>query len=691
VLLHFVDEEAADPVSPAPPVATQIPTLEPIVIERPPDTTPSVPEVGDVEDAEDASRRTEFERMVADRIAMQDAISREPGPTSEPPESSAQVVPEVVAEQSPDAPSPVMGDESGEDFGFRAAFQKLAAERGQPSPGTVAPGPVTPDAVTQEPGATDVMPGPPPVAEPTSVVEPPGSSEPDENAGMEAALGLLAEQQEAIRRGQGGNTGPVTPEPTGGTPEQKPDAPDADEFRRAFEQLAAARDDPDDQQEPQQEPSGAPGAEPLSPEPAEQPRRAWPEPGAEVMTPSSDFGMPLGPATPGLTAALEPNVEEEIVALRLQEQYRSVMDGPIADPGPDPEANPESDPEVDPESDKVAPESGQDESEGFRPGKLLERYAPSLARIALPAIARAKELATDAGFVGAPEVASLTFEHGFIKILVSQGLDILDVKIVETNPRLFREGMVSDPRRASLALSQAVSELKVRPKRFVGAAPGYQTNVQDIELPLAGQIDPKLVLPREARRVMGVSAETSHLAWHRLPDDIDNAHWLVMSATKRSVASLTTTAQGAGVKIRNIELRAFALARAINLPDVVIAWSAIDGCDAVVVRDWEPMVVQSAYWGAEPRAEGDVLINRVSEVAERAAMTHAQQNPETPLSDDTPVVVTGTPIAREPEVAKQVAGILRRPLERVEPAMHLPEGFPIDDMVVNVGLALWSA
>ena len=33
-----------------------------------------------------------------------------------------------------------------------------------------------------------------------------------------------------------------------------------------------------------------------------------------------------------------------------------------------------------------------------------------------------------------------------------------------------------------------------------------------------------------------------------------------------------------------IELRAFALARAINLPNVVITWAAIDGCDAPVRR-----------------------------------------------------------------------------------------------------------
>jgi len=798
ILLHYVDEEAADRLVPAPapapasgpgpatvpgdlprtgeassPPVIEIspievpsvpvgdrgtaPPLEPIVVERPPievpghsepapvppplassplgsgvieipprsEQTPPTPESvsgssgssGSSDKAngpdEGADRRAEFERLVADRIAMQDAISRESdaspesssGPSSEGektvhfkspvPESAPSSEPEPVSEQAfphnaghidtgsldfgttPENGSPLSRsplnengeDESGEDFGFRAAFQQLAAERGQPEPA-----PESGPEPEPEQGQADSDP------------------EPDD-PGMDAALGLLIEQQEAIQQAAAGTTGTSAPQ-------QQADSVDTDEFRQAFEQLAATR-----QNEPLGETSGdAPDGSASEPSPAAAP----PEPdmpaadffkaamgdlsdlAASPITPdAAPEPAPREPSKPETPAVWPPpvappvgvgDVEKEIAALGLQDEYQSLMETVGAEKA---EAKPEL-PSFDSDPD---PKGGR----GLKFQEFLERYAPSVARIAQPLVAKVRDLAADTGLVGAPEVASLTFEHGYIKILVSKGLKVLDMKIVETNPRIFREGMVSDPRRASLELSKAIAELKIKPKRFIGAAPGYQTNAQDIEMPLRGQIDPKLVLPREARKVMGVSADTSYLAWHRLPDDIDNAHWLVISATKRSVASLTTTAQAAGVKIRDIELRAFALARAVNLPDVVIAWSAIDGCDAVVVRDWEPMVVQSAYWGAEPRAEGDVLINRISEVAERATMTHAQQNPETPLSDDTPVVVTGSPIAIEPDVASRVAGILRRPLERIEPAMQLPEGFPIDDMVVNVGLALWSA
>jgi hypothetical protein len=717
--------------SPASEVIEIPPVSEPAPAIQPSPESPPKPadDPNKADKSEGADRRAEFERLVADRIAMQDAISRESDSSPESsPESLSQAektvhsVPESVTghidtgtldfglRPGDEGPGPVSPedeipgeespeDESGEDFGFRAAFQQLAAERGQPEPG----------------------PEPAPAAEPASP-EDSGPNDPDPNdAGMDAAMGLLMEQQEAIQQAAAGNAAPSAPQ-------QQGESVDADEFRQAFEQLAATREN-----EPPGQPSGdrsdtgavdrsadvpeAPAPEPdmpaedffkaamgdladmqstpltpsvpATPEPTPQ---AAPTPGTGpgVGEPkeSDSFGM-REPAEPEKPAVWPPpvappagigDVEKEIAALGLQDEYQSLMETVDAEKA-------EAEPELPSFDSDLDPERGP----GAKFEELLERYAPSVARIALPLVAKARDLAADAGLVGAPEVASLTFEHGYIKILVSKGLKVLDMKIVETNPRIFREGMVSDPRRASMELAKAISELKIKPKRFIGAAPGYQTNAQDIEMPLRGQIDPKLVLPREARKVMGVSADTSYLAWHRLPDDIDNAHWLIISATKRSVASLTTTAQAAGVKIRDIELRAFALARAINLPDVVIAWSAIDGCDAVIVRDWEPMVVQSAYWGAEPRAEGDVLINRISEVAERATMTHAQQNPETPLSDDTPVVVTGTPIASEPDVASRVAGILRRPLERIEPAMHLPEGFPIDDMVVNVGLALWSA
>ena len=306
-------------------------------------------------------------------------------------------------------------------------------------------------------------------------------------------------------------------------------------------------------------------------------------------------------------------------------------------------------------------------------------------------VAKGRDVLKDLGVGVSHETATITLEHGYIKLMLSKKLEVLDYRVVEVNPRLFREGIVSDPRRMSSFLRVAVGEMQPNIRNVLGVVPGYQTRMQNLILPKARGMDPAQIVPREAQRTMGISADTSYLAWQRLPDTLDNSQWMVLSATKRSVSTLTTTLLSAGLKLTVVELRPLALARAINKADAIIAWAAADGCEAIVVRDWLPMSHQAAYWGAEPPVEGDVLVNRITEVTERAVITYDQQYPNTPLPEDTPLFVTGTPIGKEPDIASRVATALGRQVDNIEPSMEIPEGFPIHDMIVNVGLSLWSA
>ena len=204
-------------------------------------------------------------------------------------------------------------------------------------------------------------------------------------------------------------------------------------------------------------------------------------------------------------------------------------------------------------------------------------------------------------------------------------------------------------------------------RRITGAVPGYQTTLRRIELPNAKGMDPKVVIPNEAKRNLGISLENSRLTWHRFPSSGQTAYWLVLSATNRSISSLTATMQSAGLRLNAMELRPFALARAINQPDAICAWTAADGCDAVVVRDWVPVTHNAAYWGTGPMVDANDLVNRITEVMESTVTAHDMNNPEISVPADVPLFVTGSPIGQEPDIAQRVAANLRRPLARPEP------------------------
>ena len=285
--------------------------------------------------------------------------------------------------------------------------------------------------------------------------------------------------------------------------------------------------------------------------------------------------------------------------------------------------------------------------------------------------------------------ATITIEHGFIKLLIVDGMEVVDHRIALANPQFFREGMASDSRRMAEVLTRNMEDMGVDYSRLVGAVPGYQNSLRRIDMPKAGDIDPSIFIPREAHRTMGISTDTSFLTWHQMPDSFDRTRWIVIAATRRSITSMLETTTIAEMLPPSMELRAFALARAVNRPDAIIAWAAMDGSDVVIVRDSIPVASQSAYWGADP-VDGTVLVNRLTEVVGQTIAVYDEQTLDLPMPESTPLFISGSPAVMDPTMGTQVGANLQRPVEPIIPPLKIPAGFPMDDLIVNIGLGLWS-
>ena len=227
-------------------------------------------------------------------------------------------------------------------------------------------------------------------------------------------------------------------------------------------------------------------------------------------------------------------------------------------------------------------------------------------------------------------------------------------------------------------------------RRIIGGVPGFQNRLRMMHFPKAQGLDPKVIIPQEASRTMRVSTDTYDLSWLQLSDRLDRTRWLVMATSRRSIASLTDTARQAQMGVSVLEPRPFALARAVNTPEAVIAWTAPDGCDVVVVKESVPVEHQSIFWGAE-LVEDTVLGDRLTEVVGRTIDTFNSSSPEGPLSEEAPLFVFGSPMRREPAIGLRVADSLGRPPGELMLALNASEDFPIQDLIVNVGLILRDA
>ena len=294
------------------------------------------------------------------------------------------------------------------------------------------------------------------------------------------------------------------------------------------------------------------------------------------------------------------------------------------------------------------------------------------------------------------KTATICVEHGFVKLMVSKGQIINDHRVLVANPRYFREGHISNASRIAGLLEDVLPEINGKFRSANAVVPGFQNRLRILEFPKGQGFDPRKVIAQEASRTMHVTPENYFITWHRLPDVFDRSRWLVLAALRRAILSLVDTAERAGIKIKEMELRPFALARAINQSDAVITWAAPDGCDVVIVRNSVPVEHQSLFWGAD-LVEDSVLIDRLTEVTSRTLNTFNESSTEGPMPDDTPLYVCGSPISRQAigdddergfAITQRICQNLRLPKGEIDIPMDGGPGFPVNDLIVNAGLAL---
>ena len=294
------------------------------------------------------------------------------------------------------------------------------------------------------------------------------------------------------------------------------------------------------------------------------------------------------------------------------------------------------------------------------------------------------------GMGSVKEATSVTIESGMMKILSTRILEVVDYRVVPLSPQLYAGGVVVDAGTISRHLAAALADMKGAHRWVYAAIPGYQSAMRRFDLPDVREIDPKEVIPREARRVLGVPVENAALRWQRLPGRSRVARWMVAAASDASYSAISAVVRGTGHKIRALELRPFALTRAVGHPTSICVFVSSDGCDVVVVRGWEPHTFQSVYWETGSVSDSSDLVRRLTEVVENTIDLHNLHNPEVSLTPDVPIAVTGGETEQHSNLGLLLASNLGRNLVKGKNPLNAPSDFPYDSMVVNVGLALWD-
>jgi len=284
---------------------------------------------------------------------------------------------------------------------------------------------------------------------------------------------------------------------------------------------------------------------------------------------------------------------------------------------------------------------------------------------------------------------SVSIDGNSLRIVSSSGKKIDKWDSVDFEPKLMREGSIVDTAAMGKVLKEALTERKLSTNNVRWALPSVGISSQVLTLPQVKKGSLEATIQREARKVLSVSPETSHLYWQMLPDTESERRVYAVAIPREMIQSLIQTCQGAGVTIGSIDLKSLALARAVNQKDAIIAHGETNSVEMVIMLDSVPSLMRGIWLREKDLDTGRLTALLLQQLASTMEY-YNDMNRTNPLSSSVAIYLTGE-ATLNPELAQRVSTLSGRTVAPLEPPVSYPAHFPVALYMANLGLILKSS
>ena len=270
--------------------------------------------------------------------------------------------------------------------------------------------------------------------------------------------------------------------------------------------------------------------------------------------------------------------------------------------------------------------------------------------------------------------------------MYSAGISIESWDSVAFDPQILKVGQIADPDGLGAVIRSALEGRDVLKSQVVCAMPGLRSVSRVIIIPKVGKKELPTVVPREVGKLMTVSEDDNYIYWQELPYEGDQMQIFVLVVPKEPLLVFLEALKIAGLTPSVLDLKPLALVRAVNQKEAIIATGESNSMELIIVVDDVPVLIRSVFLG-EGVVTQDYAVGRISDELGRTILTYNEINKDNPLDPEIPIYLSGAAAGGVP-FALNVAALTGRTVQPLEPPVVYPEGFPIADFMVNVGLIL---
>lgn len=253
--------------------------------------------------------------------------------------------------------------------------------------------------------------------------------------------------------------------------------------------------------------------------------------------------------------------------------------------------------------------------------------------------------------------------------------------------QLIKGGVVSDIEGLAEALSLVWRSAKLGggPLYYALSSLGIATRL--LRLPRVAKAELGAVVNREARKVLALSAESTHFFWQEASAKGSQLYTMayVVAVPREPLRALLEAFRLAHLRLAAIDLKPLALSRLIKERDAAIVHGDSNNLELAVIAEGFPVLIRNVYLGDEgvPREAAQA---RLLEELGRTLDFYNDTNRDNPLPSTAPLYVSGS--LADATLADSLARLTGHPAWLPPSPLTSPQAFPVAEYFVNLGLAL---
>jgi len=282
---------------------------------------------------------------------------------------------------------------------------------------------------------------------------------------------------------------------------------------------------------------------------------------------------------------------------------------------------------------------------------------------------------------------AFSIESTTLRMLIFSGKEIESWFSVPLGPGMVREGLVAQPEAVGGVMAEAIQENRIPARGVVCAVPSTGSANQVLNLPGVKKGNVKEMVRREIKRTMPGADDVDFVYWQPMPDRGPGRQQVYTLAVPRStIQNLVDACRAGKVSMRGIELKPFALTRAVACSSGVIVHGELDNIEVVVIKNEFPGLYRSIpvkdSMGSVEMASQNLLRELPFTID-----YYNRGNQDAQLDRDAPVYFSGE-LALDPTVSEQIEQVTGREVVSPEAPVECPPNFPLAQFLTCVGLML---